>query len=405
MKKRLLLCGLILSTTPVLFAQHLEFQSGSEDHDSKTLFERVSKIEKKTNRFNLYLNMQGTFNAYFNDNNVIDETDGVQEINEFAFKMNQLRIEVKGNITDRIFYRYRQRLNRANNPQALDNLPNSIDYAALGFHVSDKLAVFAGKQSTCFGGFEFDLNPVEVYQYCDMLEYMSNFLTGVDFSYWLNKNNELRFQIVDSRNGKFSEFYGPVPAGINPAKAPLGYTLNWNGSFFENMLKTRWSASIFHEATNKNWYYYALGTELNLKKFHMFFDFMYSTDNLDRTGIISEMARNAGYDTRILDTRYLSLVAHFDYRILPKVNVFVKGMYETASVDKTNGVTEKGKYRTSWGYLGGIEYYPMKENLHFFLNYIGRSFDYTDLAKNTFGAGNFNPQRMELGLIYVIPVF
>ncbi len=47
--------------------------------------------------------------------------------------MNQLRIEAKGNITDRIYYRYRQRLNRANNAQSLDNLPTSIDYAAVGF--------------------------------------------------------------------------------------------------------------------------------------------------------------------------------------------------------------------------------------------------------------------------------
>ena len=51
--------------------------------------------------------------------------------------MNQLRIEAKGNITDRIYYRYRQRLNRANNAQSLDNLPTSIDYAAVGFHVTD----------------------------------------------------------------------------------------------------------------------------------------------------------------------------------------------------------------------------------------------------------------------------
>lgn len=394
MKKRLLLCGLMLSAVPVLFAQHLDFQSGTGEYNSKTLFERVSKIEKKTDRFNLYLNMQGTFNAYFNND----------DLEETAFKMNQLRVEVKGNATDKIYYRYRQRLNRANNPQALDNLPSSIDYAAVGFHITDKFSVFAGKQSTCFGGFEFDLNPVEVYQYCDMLEYMTNFLVGVDFSYWLNKNNEMRFQIVDSRNGTFQELYGKVAPGIKAAKAPLGYTLNWNGSFFENMLRTRWSASIFHEGTSKNWYYYALGTELNLNKFHMFFDFMYSNENIDRTGIISEIARNGGYDTRAVDTRYLSLVAHFNYRVLPKWNVFVKGMYETASVNKTNMVLEEGKYRTSWGYLGGVEYYPMKENLHFFLNYIGRSYDYTALAK-AYGVDNYNPQRMELGLIYVIPMF
>lgn len=98
------------------------------------------------------------------------------------------------------------------------------------------------------------------------------------------------------------------------------------------------------------------------------------------------------------------MVLHLNYRVLPKLNLFAKGMYETASVEKASDLLAKGKYRTSWGYLAGIEYYPMEENLHFFLNYIGRSFQYTDKAK-IFGVGNSNPQRIELGLVYQLPVF
>ena len=101
---------------------------------------------------------------------------------------------------------------------------------------------------------------------------------------------------------------------------------------------------------------------------------------------------------------YLSLVSRINYRIFPKLNLFAKGMYETAEIRKSNGLLLSGKYRTTWGYQGGIEYYPMEENLHFFLNYIGRSFQYTDKAK-VFGVGNSNPQRIELGLVYQLPVF
>ena len=43
-------------------------------------------------------------------------------------------------------------------------------------------------------------------------------------------------------------------------------------------------------------------------------------------------------------------------------------------------------------------------SVHFFLNSIGRSFQYTDKAK-VFGVGNSNPQRIELGLVYQLPVF
>lgn len=393
MNKRVLICVLMLFATLSLLAQHLEFQSDRKNNDSiSTLFERISKIEKKTDRFNLNLDIQGNFNLYLNDD--ISE--------KVAFKMKQLRIEAKGNLTDKIYYRYRQRLNRSNNPMALDNLPASIDYAAVGFRITDKLSIFAGKQSTCFGGFEFDLNPVEVYEYSDMIEYMNNFLTGIDVAYWLDKNHTIHFQVVNSRNGTFSQLYGGITPDITPTKVPLGYTLNWNGSFFENILKTRWSASIFQEAKNKNWYYYALGTEVDTGQFRYFLDFMYSNEDIDRTGIISSKILHNS--TRALNTNYFSIVLYLNYRICPKWNIFVQGMYETASVNKTNDIMEKGKYRTSWGYIGGVEFFPMKENLRFFLNYIGRSYNYTHLAK-AFGATNHNSQRIELGLIYVLPAF
>ena len=390
---RSLIAGLLIFPFLSLRAQHLEFQSDPTIGTS-TLFDKLLKLEKKAEWFNVFLNMQGSFNIYLKDYDKPEKT---------AFTMNQLRLEIKGNITDRIYYRYRQRLNRGNSAQALDNLPASIDYAAVGFHLTEQLSVFAGKQCTAFGGFEFDLNPIEVYQYCDMLEFMTNFLTGIDFSYWLTPEQEFRFQVVDSRNGSFEELYGEVP-DVKQAKAPLGYTLNWNGNFWEERLKTRWSASIFHEAKKKNWYYYALGTELSTPKFLGFFDFMYSNEDLDRTGIISTLVSDDTQDIRALNTRYLSLVLYLNCRLSPKVNFFVKGMYETASVLKANQGLEKGKYRTSWGYLAGLEYYPLEENLHFFLNYIGRSYEFTDRAK-IYNQPDRNPQRIELGLVYQLPMF
>ena len=393
MQKILVIAGLLIFPFLSLRAQHLEFQSDPTIGTS-TLFDKLLKLEKKAEWFNVFLNMQGSFNIYLKDYDKPEKT---------AFTMNQLRLEIKGNITDRIYYRYRQRLNRGNSAQALDNLPASIDYAAVGFHLTEQLSVFAGKQCTAFGGFEFDLNPIEVYQYCDMLEYMTNFLTGIDFSYWLTPEQEFRFQVVDSRNGSFEELYGEVP-DVKQAKAPLGYTLNWNGNFWEERLKTRWSASIFHEAKKKNWYYYALGTELSTPKFLGFFDFMYSNEDLDRTGIISTLVSDDTQDIRALNTRYLSLVLYLNCRLSPKVNFFVKGMYETASVLKANQGLEKGKYRPSGGSLAGLEYYPLEENLHFFLNYIGRSYEFTDRAK-IYNQPDRNPQRIELGLVYQLPMF
>lgn len=79
-------------------------------------------------------------------------------------------------------------------------------------------------------------------------------------------------------------------------------------------------------------------------------------------------------------------------------------MYETASISKATELIEKGKYRTSWGYLGGIEFYPMDENLHFFVTYVGRSYRFTDKAK-TLGSENYQTSRVSVGLIWQLPVF
>lgn len=65
----------------------------------------------------------------------------------------------------------------------VDNLPTSIDYAGIGIQLNDQFSLFAGKQCAAYGGFEFDLNPIDVYQYCDMIDYMSNFMTGLNVGY------------------------------------------------------------------------------------------------------------------------------------------------------------------------------------------------------------------------------
>lgn len=361
----------------------------------KTLFEGLTGMEKKHDFFNLHLNTRMTFNGYFNDGNF---TKG-------AFKVNQLRIEANGRVNDWLSYQWKQLLNVSSRGQQLDNMPNSIDCAGVGFRVSPTFSVFAGKQCAAFGGFEFDADPVEVYQFSDMGEFMTCFLTGVDFAYEVSVGQQLRFQVVDARNNRMEEMFGKVAEGVEEAKLPLGYSLNWNGSFWDKLLRTRWSATLFNEAKDELTYYYALGVELNVRKFNMYVDFMYSDEGLDRLGVISNLLYETGEETRAMDVKYVSWVTKLNYRFLSKWNVFAKGMYETASVSRANLALEKGKYRTSYGYMGGIEYYPMEEgNLHFFANYVGRSYRYTDRA-NDIEAFNTNDCRLSLGFIYRIPIF
>ena len=378
-----------------LFAQQEVRQYPNE----KTLYETVAKVEKKSDRFNFYLNMHNSFDATFKSG----------DFSEAAFKMKQLRLEAKGNINDWIYYRWRQRLNRPNNGSGvMDNLPASIDYAAVGFRITPKFSIFAGKQCAVYGGFEFDLNPIEIYQYSDMVDYMSNFMTGVNFGYDFTPNQQLNFQILDSRSGKFEDIYGNVAPGVESTKASFVYTLNWNGGFFDNMLKTRWSASIMNEAKKRNMYYYALGTELNAGPVNTFFDFMYSRESLDRLGIITSIINennpNRPDKYTAYNTKYMSFVWKLNYRVNPYINLFVKGMAEIEGLSHANVGAPKGRYRTVWGYFGGIEYYPMKQNLHFFLAFLGRTYDYAGRAK-ALGFDNFSTQTITTGFIYQLQMF
>ena len=360
-----------------------------------TLFERIAKIEKKSDKFNLYFNMHYAFDADFAAGN----------FDQGAFNMHQFRIEAKGKVTDWLSYRWRQRLNRGNDGGGfIDNLPNSIDLAYLNFSVTDKFSIAAGKLCAAYGGIEFDMNPIEIYRYSEMVNNMSNFMSGVMFTYDFTPDQQLAFQVLDSRNGSIEDTYG---ANLAANKLPLVYTLNWNANMFGGVWQTRWSASVMDEVKDKYMYYVALGNQFNFSpKCNMFVDIMSSYENVDRKGIMTNMF--GGQDEfnghNMYNALYNSLVAKVNYRFLPKWNFFVKGMLESAAIYRGEEGIADGNYRTSVGYLTGVEYYPMESNLHLFLTFVGQTHLFTERAK-ALGQNDYSTQRVSVGFIYQLPVY
>ena len=388
MKKILLLTLLFVPLT--MNAQQDKDASAGEE----SLFEKVTKIEKKQDNFHFLLNLNNSFD--------VNQADG--DFQNAKFNMRQIRIEAQGNINKTFSFRWRQRLNRNNSPapDGIDNMPtSSIDVAGIGVKTSDVFSMFLGKQCAAYGGIEFDLNPIEIYEYSDMVDYMSNFLTGANFQFQLNPNHQLQLQVLDSRSASMEDMYG---LGYDHSKVPLLYTVNWNGSF-GGVFNTRWSYSIMSQAEGYQSHYIALGNELNLDKFNAFFDVMYMREGIDREGIVTGIVGPKDDQGHQNDAEYLSFVMKAQYRISPKWNVFVKGMLENEGLSKASGVLEKGKYRTAYGYLAGIEYYPLQNsNLHFFLTYVGRHYSYTDRAK-VFGNEDYSTNRISLGYIWQLPMF
>ncbi len=367
--------------------------------DEQGLIETVAKIEKKTDKFNMYFNMHGDFETNWTGS----------QFEGGKFQMKQFRIEFRGDINDWLSYRYRQRVNKGDDTNGYrDNLWRSIDIAGIGVKL-DKWQFFLGKQCAAYGGIEFDLNPIEIYQYSDMVDYMTNFMSGVNIAYNFNSRQQLQFQMLNAINGPSEEMYG----NYRPCKFPMVYTLNWNGTVTD-WYKTRWSASVMREPESKNMYYFALGNDFSYDKFGAYFDWMYSIEGIDRKGIMTEIiGADNGFNQKKAD--YMSFVWHLNYRIAPKWNIFAKVMYETAGLGKgatiagTAGPVElkSGNYRTSWGYIGGIEFYPLQDrNLHFFLTYVGRDYKYSGRAFEINSANHdYNTNRLSCGFIWQMPVF
>ena len=395
--KRFAIC-VLLASSAMLAAAQVKSNNDKVPSGEPSLVERVAKIEKQNDWFNLYMNMNGSFNADFNQG-------GVNGLSQGAFRINQLRIEAKGKVNDWLSYRWRQRLNRDNDgSNDIDNAPTSIDIAGIGVKLSDKWSLFAGKQCAAYGGFEFDLNPIEIYQYSEIINNMSNFMTGLTVTYDFNPNQQLQFQVLNSLNEGTEATYGE---NLEQSRMPLVYTLNWNANMFGGFWQTRWSVSLMDEAKDKYMYYVALGNQFNFsKRCNMYIDLMSSTEELDRKGIMTNMLGGRGMfdDHNAFNAMYNSVVAKVNYRFKPKWNFFVKGMFESAAMFKSEDGVEKGNYRTSLGYVTGVEFYPMDTNLHFYLTFVGQSNFFTERAK-MYGNDDYSTQRVSVGFIYQLPVF
>ena len=402
--KKIIMMFAALAMTMGANAQGNNIGMGGGDGDIQSIHERITKLEKKNDMFNLYFNYAASFQA--EHNSVSDEWG-----TKFANK--QLRIEIKGNLTDKLYYRLRHRLNKATDAKGEDNFAKATDIMMVGYNFNDKLSISGGKMCQIWGGFEFDENPMYIYQYSDMVDYMDNFMAGVTVSYKPIPTQEIAVEISNSYNGKFADEYGDEAVVVNndeakalqKSKNPLTYIINWNGSFFDGKLNTRWAWGLQTQAKGKYSRMLTLGQQLNLPKFQWYFDYMGAFDDLDRLKIATNELRDAlvGGDAPgnvyLGKVHYNSFITKANWQFAPSWNLMLKGMYETASVTK---MEQFKNYRKSFGYMGSIEYYPAKQqDFRLFLAYVGRKYDYSTKC----GLKDYNTDRIELGFMYRIKAY
>lgn len=404
--KKIIMMFAALTMTMGANAQGNNIGMGGCDGDIQSIHERITKLEKKNDMFNLYFNYAASFQA---EHNSLSDEWGTK------FANKQLRIEIKGNLTDKLYYRLRHRLNKATDAKGEDNFAKATDIMMVGYNFNDKLSISGGKMCQIWGGFEFDENPMYIYQYSDMVDNMDNFMAGVTVSYKPIPTQEIAVEISNAYNGKFADEYGDEAVVVNndeaqalqKSKNPLTYIINWNGSFFDGKLNTRWAWGLQTQAKGKYSRMLTLGQQLNLPKFQWYFDYMGAFDDLDRLKIATNELGGAFVDDEgnalgnvyLGKVHYNSFITKANWQFAPSWNLMLKGMYETASVTK---MEQFKNYRKSFGYMGSIEYYPAKQqDFRLFLAYVGRKYDYSTKC----GLKDYNTDRIELGFMYRIKAY
>jgi hypothetical protein len=385
MKKNILLALFVL--VPALFASAQDRQTEGGTSYRSLIPESKQSLLKNVD---MIANTQMGFRNDFSDGDYLGS----------KFKIEQFRFELKGYIHEKIFFRFRHRYTSSFEPQTLDKIIKGVDMAYVRFDLSDKWQLSVGKMCADWGGIEFDLNPIDIYEYSDIIEMADNFLTGAGIYYQANDNNGFAFQLLDSRTGTFEELYDTVP-DVKASKVPLALVFNWRGNFFDGKFSTIWSYSLFTEAKGIGMNYIALGNQFRSDKVDVAYDFKISFEDLDRTGIISGDIPDNLYNYSVRNTVYRSHWTRITYKMTDKWHLSLDAFLDCALwKDDLDPLKTENKFRTAYSIVPTIELFPFKNyNLKFFLGYVGRWYQYSDYAKDRIGLSDYNTGRVMIGLI------
>lgn len=333
-----------------------------------------------------------------------DYLDGDHQ--ETKFRVEQFRLEIKGYVHEKIYFRFRHRYTSSFEPQSIDKIIKGVDFAYVTFTLSEKVNLTIGKTYADWGGIEFDLNPIDVFEYSDIIEQADNFLTGAGVYWQATEKHGFSFQILNSRTQTFEEIYQGLP-GLEGSDIPLAAVVNWRGKFWDGKFTTLWSYSLFNEAKDTFKNYIALGNQLTLDRLAIAYDFKWSKEDLDRTGIISRDVPDDLYPYALQNTLYYSHWTRIDYRFADKWGLSFSGFIDTAKwLSDIDPEKTTDDWRKGYGFVPSLEFYPWKDiNLKFFATFVGRSYRYSDYAKSRVGAEDYNTSRFMIGFISPLHIF
>ncbi|MGI6047385.1 MAG: porin [Petrimonas sp.] len=353
-----------------------------------------STDEDKPKSVNVFLHLRPAYHAHFGGEPMKLEDNG--------FKFDHVVIEVGGQITPKLSYRYLQRLNKVTPVFTKENMPSTIDYAYLKYAFNDQFSMTAGKQALSIGGFEYNKYPVDVYDYSGLTNFVTCYLTGLQVAIAPSQSQEFTFQILNNRMGTWEEAVGNLQQGVNleAPTVPLYYSLGWNSNYFDNALQLRYGLNVTSPAKDKKLIMMSGGQKWESGPFSIYIDAFYQRSEVDFLGGIRSITTNPKNVVEYVD--YFSLLGELNYRFQPKWNIFLKCFYNNYSTYQSTSYLDEGNCLTSWNYQAGIEYYPMEDdNLHVFLTSTYKDYQKASVSQIITPNNSF---RLSAGFIYRLPV-
>lgn len=361
-----------------------------EDEEAVTSI--VEKALDKKFRSSVKVDFCSSLNGTFTGN----EFDGMY------FKLNRVRLDIRGKISDNFSFRVRESFNKSFSKASLDNVPAALEYANIQWHPNSTFKLTVGKQFLALGGYEALANSMYVREFSDFNDNLSFYRVGVTADMKLADDQTFSVQVMNNRSGKDSEQYkNGFPDGLQSSKLPFLASVCWNGYFADKAWNLIYGASAGPVAKGKNIYYLTCGNIYEKGPIFAYLDVMYSREAIDNQQRISSLTTGV----TALDVEYLSFIGRFDYRFHQKWNAYVKGAYETANVVKSNGPFAAGHYITNWNAQACVEWYPFTNDKGFrlFAHYVYKGYIMAENAAALFPSKP-DTQRVSLGLIYVIPI-
>lgn len=390
----------------VILALMLCTQVGVFAQEPQTTLDSISKPIIPLNKQNLLKDVDVIFNTRFGFDNYFDKGTFTNS----EFNNNQFRLEIKGKIHEKVYFRFRDRYTQQSEIGSRDHITRGTDMAFIGIYLTPNTRLDMGKMSADWGGYEFDMNPIDILEYNDLLNHADNFLTGVGVTHKLKNGHSFGLQVLNSRTKTFEEQYvGYDISKLEKAKAPFAFVGNWRGTFFDGKFETNYSYSYFQEAKDNAMNYVSLGNKYQDSKLTLMYDFQYSHENVDRKGITSSII-NANRKPLEVDDKgnvlaknasYMDNWVRADYLVSPKVNLSLTLMTSNAyGKDLVGSTNTTERLSTSYGFIPTVQYIPFKDiNVRFYVAYIGKYYNYSSFAKNNYGVENFNTGRISIGLV------